>query len=52
MGRSVGVEEVERGVWLARTAEVIPDNERWLDTPEANATPDRGCTVTWAFAGN
>lgn len=29
-GRQVLVEEQEPGVWLVRTATVIPDNERWL----------------------
>lgn len=34
-GRQVLVEEQEPGVWLVRTATVIPDNERWLHQPEA-----------------
>ena len=34
------LEEVERGVWMIRTAQVIPDNERWLHTPEAKASLD------------
>lgn len=29
-GRQVLVEEREPGVWLVRTATVVPDNERWL----------------------
>jgi len=29
-GRQVLIEEQEPGVWLVRTATVIPDNERWL----------------------
>lgn len=32
-GRQVLVEEQEPGVWLVRTATVIPDNERWLLQP-------------------
>ncbi len=36
-GRQVLVEEQEAGVWLIRTATVIPDNERWLHAPQANA---------------
>ena len=31
------VEEQESGVWLVRTATVIPDNERRLQEPEAAA---------------
>lgn len=34
-GRQVLVEEQEPGVWLVRTAAVIPDNERWLHQPQA-----------------
>jgi len=33
-GRQVLVEEQETGVWLIRTATVIPDNERWLHEPQ------------------
>lgn len=36
-GRQVLVEEQEPGVWLVRTATVIPDNERWLHQPQAAA---------------
>lgn len=34
-GRQVLVEEREPGVWLVRTATVLPDNESWLHQPEA-----------------
>jgi hypothetical protein len=34
-GRQVLVEEHEPGVWLIRTATVIPDNERWLQHPDS-----------------
>ena len=33
-GRQVLVEEQEAGVWLIRTATVIPDNERWVHEPQ------------------
>ena len=36
-GRQVLVEEREPGVWLVRTAIVIPENERWLHEPQAAA---------------
>jgi hypothetical protein len=39
-GRTVMVEEVERGVWMIRTAQVIPDNELWLHTTKAKASLD------------
>lgn len=37
-GRQVLVEEREPGVWLVRTAIVIPENERWLHEPQAAAS--------------
>ena len=36
-GRQVLVEEQAPGVWLVRTATVIPDNERWLHAPATQA---------------
>ena len=45
-GRQVLVEEREAGVWLIRTATVIPDNERWLHQPLADADLVRA--MTWA----
>ena len=40
-GRTVTVEEVEQGVWVIKTAQVIPDSEMWLHTPEAKASLER-----------
>lgn len=37
-GRTVLVEQPEPGVWRIRTATVLPDNEKWLHTPEVQAT--------------
>jgi hypothetical protein len=36
-GRQVLDEEREPGVWLVRTATVVPDNERWVHEPQAAA---------------
>jgi hypothetical protein len=47
-GRQVLVEEREPGVWLIRTATVIPDNERWIHEPEAAASLQRA--LEWALA--
>ena len=47
-GRQVLVEEQEPGVWLVRTATVIPDNERWLHEPQAAADLVRA--LDWAKA--
>jgi hypothetical protein len=45
-GRTVTVDEVEEGVWIIKTAQVIPDNELWLHTPEMKAKLDRA--LEWA----
>jgi hypothetical protein len=47
-GRQVLVEEQEPGVWLIRTATVIPDNERWLHDP--HALSDLENALAWAQA--
>jgi len=47
-GRQVLVEEREPGVWLIRTATVVPDNERWLEHPQAQADLQRA--LAWAQA--
>ena len=47
-GRQVLVEEYEPGVWLVRTATVVPDNERWLHAPQAAA--DMQTAMAWSVA--
>ena len=47
-GRQVLVEEHEPGVWMVRTATVIPDNERWLHEPQAAS--DLRSALAWAIA--
>lgn len=47
-GRQVLVEEMEPGVWLVRTATVVPDNERWLHQTPAGA--DLQNAIAWAQA--
>ena len=47
-GRQVLVEEQEPGVWLIRTATVVPDNERWLQQPQAAA--DLKAALSWSQA--
>ena len=44
-GRQVLVEEQEAGVWLIRTATVVPDNERWIHAPEAAS--DLSQALSW-----
>ena len=36
-GQQVLIEEQEAGVWLIRTADIIPHNERWVHEPEHKA---------------
>ena len=36
-GRHVLIEEQSEGVWLVRTARVIPDDEAWVHEPKAAA---------------
>src|SRR5207244_3483533 len=45
-GRQVLVEEPAPGVWMVRTATVIPDNERWLHMPQVAGPLSRA--LTWA----
>lgn len=45
-GRQVLVEEREPGVWMVRTATVIPDNERWIHEPKAAA--DLRAAMAWS----
>ena len=47
-GRQVVVEEQEPGVWLVRTATVVPDNERWLH--DAQASADLRRAMDWSLA--
>lgn len=45
-GRTVVMESPEEGVWIIRTAQVIPDNERWLH--EEPATSKILAGIEWA----
>ncbi|MDN5843632.1 MAG: hypothetical protein L0H54_09335 [Alcaligenaceae bacterium] len=45
-GRQVLVEEREPGVWVVRTATVIPDNERWMH--ESVAASDLWAAMAWS----
>lgn len=45
-GRQVLIEEKEPGVWLVRTAYVVPENELWLHQPESRADLQRA--MDWA----
>jgi hypothetical protein len=45
-GRTVTVEEIEKGVWMVKAAKVIPENELWIHSPSSRRTLDRA--VAWA----
>ena len=49
-GRQVLVEEREPGVWLVRTALVIPENEMWLHQPQVNQDLQRALTYAQSNA--
>lgn len=45
-GRHVLVDEVERGVWVVKLGDFIPDSERWLHQLPAKA--DLAEAIAWA----
>ena len=45
-GRQVLVEMPEPGVWVIRTATVIPDNEKWMHMPALKK--DLSAALVWA----
>ena len=45
-GRQVRVESPEPGVWMIRTATVIPDNEKWMHKPALKK--DLTTALAWA----
>jgi hypothetical protein len=45
-GRHVLIDEVERGVWIVKLGDFIPDSERWLHRPEVSRSLDRA--IAWA----
>jgi hypothetical protein len=45
-GRHVLVDEVERGVWVVKLGDFVPDTEKWLHERPASEILDRA--VAWA----
>lgn len=45
-GRPVLVEEIEQGVWLIKTARIIPDSEMWMHEEPAKSRIEKA--IKWA----
>jgi len=45
-GRTVLIEQMEEGVWLIKTAQIIPDNEQWMHEEPAKGRIDQA--IKWA----
>lgn len=45
-GRPVLVEELEEGVWLIKTARIIPDSEMWMHEEPARSRVEKA--IKWA----
>ena len=45
-GRHNIIEEIEEGVWLIKTASIIPDSEMWMHEEPAKSRIDRA--IKWA----
>ncbi len=45
-GRHVIIEEIEEGVWLIKTASIIPDSEMWMHEEPAKSRIDSA--IKWA----
>ena len=45
-GRPVIIEEIEDGVWLIKTAKIIPDSEMWMHEEPAKSKIEKA--IAWA----
>ena len=45
-GQTVMLDEVETGVWILKVGRFIPDNEKWLHSPDAQTELDEA--IAWA----
>jgi len=45
-GRTVLIDRIEDGVWLIKTAQIIPDSERWVHEEPAKSRIDQA--IAWA----
>jgi hypothetical protein len=45
-GQTVLLDEIDTGVWIIKLGRFIPENEKWLHTPEIQAELDEA--IAWA----
>jgi len=45
-GQTVVLSEVDKGVWLVKLGRFIPENEKWIHTPEVQANLNEA--IAWA----
>lgn len=45
-GQTVMLDEIDTGVWIVKLGRFIPDNERWLHSPDVQAELSEA--IAWA----
>ena len=45
-GQTVMIDEIQTGVWIVKLGQFIPDDEKWLYTPDVQAELNEA--VAWA----
>lgn len=45
-GRKVMIEQIHEGVWIIKTGQFIPDNEKWIHQTDISASLDSA--IEWA----
>ncbi len=45
-GKNVMIEQVDKGVWIIKTGDFIPDNEKWLHSSKVAKDLDEA--IEWA----
>jgi len=45
-GKTVMLDELEAGVWIVKLGQFIPDNEKWLHSPDVQ--PELKEAIAWA----
>ncbi len=45
-GQTIMLDEIQAGVWILKLGRFIPDNEKWLNTPDVQAELKEA--IAWA----